>query len=90
MSRENLDTARAGLDAVNSRDLDGLLRCCDTEVEARSDLVVGHAKAHGRGVSGVDVKWQAIIATRFRNGKIWRMASRPTEIDAVEAVGLSE
>ena len=131
MSAENLEAAKAGIDAVNRRDIDALLRFCDPEIEFhayfsdvlggtftghsgmqaymreitenfeefvieiewtedRGELVIGHAKAHGRSVSGVEAKWQATIATRFRDGKVWRMASRPTESEALEAVRLSD
>ena len=131
MSRENVELAREGIDAVNRRDADALVDVChpDIEFEAyfsqvlggtfrghsgmraylrevqetflefvieieriedRGDLVVAQMRAHGRGVSGVDVSWQAVVATRFRNGKAWRMASHPSEQEALEAVGLSE
>ena len=61
------------------------------QAESRGhELVVAHMTAHGRGVSGVDVEWQAVIAIRFRDGRAWRMASHPTEREALEAVGLRE
>ncbi len=60
------------------------------EIEDRGDLAVAQLRAHGRGVSGVDVRWQAVVAARFRNGRAWRIATRPTEQEALQAVGLSE
>ncbi len=59
-------------------------------IDDRGDVVVAHMRAHGRGVSGTDVKWQAVVATRFRNGKAWRMGTRQDESEALEAVGLRE
>jgi ketosteroid isomerase-like protein len=40
--------------------------------------------------SGVPVDQTVGMATRFRNGKMWRMRSYPNPAEALEAVGLSE
>ncbi|MEA2346883.1 MAG: hypothetical protein QOG62_670 [Thermoleophilaceae bacterium] len=60
------------------------------DIEDRGDLAVAQLRAHGRGMSGVAVRWHAVVAVRFRNGKVWRIATRPTETEALEAVGLLE
>jgi ketosteroid isomerase-like protein len=54
--------------------------------EREGDLAVAYMTAHGRGVSGVAIEWNAVVAARFRDGLVWRMASRPTEAEALDAV----
>ena len=50
MSRENVETARRCLDALNRRDVDGYLACCTDDVELRTALVAlegAHEGAEG-------------------------------------------
>lgn len=58
-------------------------------IEGREGFVVAKLHALGRGrASGADVEWRACYVARLRDGKGWRVASRPTEQAAVQAVGL--
>lgn len=40
MSQENLKVAREGIEAVNRRDAEALVRACDPEIEFLGDLRV--------------------------------------------------
>ena len=59
------------------------------KIEDREGFVVAELHALGRGkASGADVEWRASYVARLRDGKGWRAAARPTEKEALEAVGL--
>lgn len=53
MSRENLEVARRVIDAVEQRDLAGLIELTDLEVEWRSAFVVGGTGGVYRGHAGM-------------------------------------
>ena len=58
-------------------------------IEDREDLVVGWVGVHARArTSGVDLDWQAVLATRFRDGRLWRAAACRTEQEALDSVGV--
>jgi ketosteroid isomerase-like protein len=60
-------------------------------IEDRGEVVTAALHARGRGkASGVTLEWDIAYAARLRNGRGWRVASRSTEADALEAVALSE
>ncbi len=59
-------------------------------IEDRGDLLVGWVRAHARArASGVDLDWQPVVATRLRDGRLWRVAAGRCEQEAINSVGLS-
>ena len=58
-------------------------------IEDRGDLMVGWLQAHARArASGVDLDWRPVVATRLRDGSLWRIAACRDEPEALDSVGL--
>lgn len=58
-------------------------------IEDLGDVIVGRLRGHARArASGVELDWQAVMATRLRDGRLWRAAACRREQEALDSVGL--